>query len=255
MFRDQRTNKVVVSFRGTEGFNARDWCTDFDITCFENPIMGTIHSGFMKALGLVMGHGWPPELPAPRRGVGDTVSAILALHEETELLERLEGVYTFGQPRVGDSKFKNFMEKDVLDKYGVKYLRFVYCNDLVPRLPFDDPLTNLYTHFGTCLYFNSCYKGRIVVEEPHKNYFSCCGRPRRFLNALLELVRSLYLPLLKGGDYREGFAMIMLVRFPALILPGAADHNPLDYVNATRLGSIKVFEQAESSQKLLKQGR
>ncbi|KAK8710880.1 hypothetical protein V6N13_146189 [Hibiscus sabdariffa] len=289
MFRDQRTNKVVVSFRGTEGFNARDWCTDFDITCFENPIMGTIHSGFMKALGLVMGHGWPPELPAGKRdknfayytirdelrrrlklnretkfivtghSLGGALAilfpAILALHEETELLERLEGVYTFGQPRVGDSKFKNFMEKDVLDKYGVKYLRFVYCNDLVPRLPFDDPFTNLYTHFGTCLYFSSCYKGRILVEEPHKNYFSCCGRPRRFLNALLELMRSLYLPLLKGGDYREGLAMIMLVRFPALILPGAADHNPLDYVNATRLGSIKVFEQAESSQKLLKQGR
>ncbi|GMI67259.1 hypothetical protein like AT5G42930 [Hibiscus trionum] len=288
MFHDQRTNMLVVSFRGTEAFNVHDWCTDLDISCFENPVMGTIHGGFMKALGLVMEHGWPPQLPRGKRdknfayyaireelrrrlnlnhetkfivtghSLGGALAvllpAIMALHEETELLERLEGVYTFGQPRVGDSKFKRFMEEHVFDKYGAKYLRFVYCNDLVPRLPFDDPVTSLYTHFGTCLYFNRSYKGKILDEEPHKNYFSCCGWPRRVINAMLELMRSLYLPLSKGRDYREGLAMMVMVRLPALILPGVADHNPLDYVNATRLGSIEIFEQVESSENRLKQG-
>lgn len=197
MFYDKRVNMIVVSFRGTEAFNAYDWCTDVDISCFENPEMGKIHGGFMKALGLVMEHGWPPQLPAHKRdknlayyairdelnkrtdlneetkfivtghSLGGALAvlfpAILALHGETNLLERLEGIYTFGQPRVGDGKFKRFMEEQVLDRYGVKYLRFVYCNDLVTRLPFDDPVTFLYTHFGTCLYFNSCYKGQVIM--------------------------------------------------------------------------------------------
>ncbi|TYG43890.1 hypothetical protein ES288_D11G054900v1 [Gossypium darwinii] len=283
---DEGVNMIVVSFRGTEAFNAYDWCTDFDISCFENPEMGKIHGGFMKALGLVMENGWPPHLPADKRdknlayyairdklkeridlnketkfmvtghSLGGALAvlfpAILALHGETKLLERLEGIYTFGQPRVGDGKFKSFMEEQVLDRYGVKYLRFVYCNDLITRLPFDDPVTSLYTHFGTCLYFNSCYKGQILPEEPHKNYFETFGGTRRFLNALFELVRCLYLPWLKGGDYREGLAMILIVRFSALAFPGAADHNPLDYVNATRLGSMEVFQSAESSKKWLK---
>ncbi|XVE87120.1 hypothetical protein DITRI_Ditri18aG0090800 [Diplodiscus trichospermus] len=275
MFYDQRVNMIVVAFRGTEPFNAYDWSTDADISCFENPEMGKIHGGFMKALGLVMKNGWPREEKEGKKlayycirevlrkrleankntkflvtghSLGGALAilfpAILALHEETNLLERLIGVYTFGQPRVGDDKFKNFVENQ-FDKYGIKYLRFVYCNDLIPRLPLHYP--PLYTDFGTCIYFNSCYQGQILDDEPHKNHFSKFGWIRRRFNALLELLRSLYLPLLNGRDYREGLALILMVRFPALIFPGMADHNPLDYVNATRLGSIKIYEQVESS--------
>ncbi|XVF17683.1 hypothetical protein REPUB_Repub10bG0144800 [Reevesia pubescens] len=279
MFYDQRTNMIVVAFRGTETFNAYDWSTDMDLSCFDNQEMGKIHGGFMKALGLEMEKGWPPKLPKEKQdknlayysireelkkrleaskgtkfivtghSLGGALAilfpAILALHDETTLLERLEGIYTFGQPRVGDDKFKRFMENQ-FDKYGIKYLRFVYCNDLVPRLPIDDPVTSLYKHFGTCLYFNSCYKGQILDEEPDKNYISMFGWIRRFFNALLELLRSLYQPLLKGFEYRESLTLI-IVRFSGLLFPGMAEHNPFDYVNATRLGSIKIYEQVESS--------
>ncbi|XP_007047270.2 PREDICTED: uncharacterized protein LOC18611134 [Theobroma cacao] len=285
MFHDQRANKIVVAFRGTEPFNAYDWSTDADISCFENKEMGKVHGGFMKALGLIKEQGWPPELPAEEKGknlayysireelrrrlkankeakfivtghsLGGALAilfpAILALHEkprneEQALLNRLEGVYTFGQPRVGDFQFKTFME-DRFKKYGIKYLRFVYCNDIIPRLPLttEDLFFSLYTHFGACIYFNSSYKGQILDEEPHKNYISMFGVIRRFFNALSELLRSLYLPLLKGQEYMEGLPLILMVRFPALLCPGMADHNPQDYVNATRLGSITTFEQVE----------
>lgn len=85
-------------------------------------------------------------------------AGVLAIHND-ELLQRLEGVYTFGQPRVGDEEFGVYM-KEMMKVCDVKYHRYVYCNDMVPRLPYDDN-TFLFKHFGDCLYFNSFYKGQV----------------------------------------------------------------------------------------------
>ncbi|KAH0734104.1 hypothetical protein KY285_009811 [Solanum tuberosum] len=61
------------------------------------------------------------------------------------------------------------MEK--LKKFDVKYYRYVYCNDMVPRLPYDDK-TLFFKHFGSCLFYNSLYYGKYTEEghnkdEPH----------------------------------------------------------------------------------------
>ena len=163
MFKDTTSNPnlIVVAFRGTEPFNADQWQTDVDISWYKLQGMGRIHGGFMKALGLQKKTGWPKEITQDlgreyayytiRQKLRDELNkngkakfmltghslggalailfvAVLGLHEEAWLLERLEGVYTFGQPRVGDEKFGEFM-KEKLRVYGVKYLRYVYCND------------------------------------------------------------------------------------------------------------------------------
>ncbi|KAF2283727.1 hypothetical protein GH714_014603 [Hevea brasiliensis] len=197
MFHDKSANPdiIVVAFRGTEPFDADAWCTDFDISWYElDGYMGKIHGGFMKALGLLRNKGWPRPQECEQddpplayytirkkllqilkqndrtkyilagHSLGGALAilfvAVLAMHEETELLERLEGVYTFGQPRVGDEYFKKFMES-TLKTYNIKYLRFVYCNDVVPRMPTDDSRF-LFKHFGTCIYHNSIYKGQVL---------------------------------------------------------------------------------------------
>ncbi|KAG4962468.1 hypothetical protein JHK82_039157 [Glycine max] len=276
-------NLIVVAFRGTEPFDADQWRTDVDISWYELPNVGRIHAGFMKALGLQKNSGWPKEIDQSStsgephhfyayytireklramleaeedakfiltgHSLGGALAilfaAVLTMHEEEWLLEKLEGVYTFGQPRVGDNKFGEFM-KDKLRKYDVRYMRYVYCNDVVPRVPYDDQ-TLFFKHFGSCLYFNSLYHGQVLEEEPNKNYFSLFWVIPKILNAVWELIRGFLIPFIEGRDYIQNWFMTIF-RLVGLIIPGLPAHLPTDYVNVTRLGSLNKSLELQNSQ-------
>ncbi|URE45687.1 Lipase (class 3) [Musa troglodytarum] len=159
--------------------------------------------------------------------------AVLLFHKEEELLKRLFGVYTFGQPRVGDQQFERFME-DHLCHPKSKYFRVVYCNDLVPRLPYDNK-TFLYKHFGTCLYYDSLYVEQNVEEEPNRNYFGLRYLLSEHMNAVWELIRSLSMRYAYGTEYKENWFSICL-RIYGLLMPGVSAHSPVNYINSIRLG-------------------
>ncbi|KAG4930775.1 hypothetical protein AAZX31_17G166700 [Glycine max] len=265
-------DNYVVAFRGTEPFDADAWSTDIDISWFEIPGVGRTHAGFMKALGLLLDFNkeelrWPKEIETdenrPRvyysirdllkkclnrndkakfiltgHSLGGALAilfpAMLILHAETFLLERLEGVYTFGQPRVGDETFAKYMENQ-LKHYGIKYFRFVYCNDIVPRLPFDEDIMK-FEHFGTCLYYDRSYTCKKVQEEPNKNYFSWKALIPKKVNAFWELVRSFTIVRKYGPEYQEGWLLRFIRLVGIVLLAGLPAHSPQDYVNVTRLG-------------------
>ena len=72
--------------------------------------------------------------------------------------ERLGAVFTFGQPRVGDTAFANYMET-VLSQTGHqaqirKYFRVVFRTDVVPRLPRDDAIFQ-FKHVAPCHFYKS----------------------------------------------------------------------------------------------------
>jgi len=273
MFQDTRAqpNLIVVAFRGTHPFDPIAWQTDVDLSWFELKGVGHVHSGFMKALGLQKDKGWPKEIEKGgsnqpqfayyviRQRLRDILQnnesakfivtghslggalailfvSILAKHEDKMLLERLEGVYTFGQPRVGDKQLGEYM-KEKLNKYDVRHLRYVYCNDMVPRIPYDDETHLFYNHWAPCLYYNSCCYNGEVRDEPNKNYFALLWAIPKRVNAVWELLRSFIIPHTKGPGYKESWSM-RIVRVVGLVFPGVAAHCPQDYVNATRLGSL-----------------
>lgn len=298
-------NFILISFRGTEPFDADDWSTDFDYSWYEIPKLGKVHMGFLEALGLGnrtdaatfhsnlqvkdtkfttvseipseggLGQASDSEDPTSRgkkkvspemvemtayyavrtklksllkehknakfivtgHSLGGALAilfpTVLLLHEEEELMQKLLGIYTFGQPRVGNEQLGRYVEARVNHPVP-KYFRVVYCNDLVPRLPYDDA-TFLYKHFGVCLYYDSCYNERKVDEEPNRNFFGMRYMIPEHLNAFWELIRSSTMGYTHGPEYKEGWYSILL-RIMGLALPGISAHCPTDYVNSVRLG-------------------
>lgn len=157
---------------------------------------------------------------------------------ETEVASKLGAVYTFGQPRVGDQDFANYAGP----KLRGKYFRVVYCNDLVPRIPFDNELFS-FKHFGDCAYFNSVYDGLSLEEEPNKNYFGVGRLLTMHLNALWEVVQGLVLMPGQHGDSFKETKLSVLFRLAGLVVPGAASHSPTNYVNSVRLGPLPLKER------------
>ena len=162
----------VLSFRGTEPTSANNWLTDADVSL--RPISGgRVHSGFYTNLQAIwddvvvrvtraienqdgadldVGGSDGRKKREPLRALyitghslGGAMATLAAakIHEDAEIPPSLvKGVYTFGQPAVGDPSFGRQCER----RFGDVYHRHVYREDVVPHLP---PIsTGDYAHFG-----------------------------------------------------------------------------------------------------------
>ena len=76
--------------------------------------------------------------------------------------ERLGGVFTFGQPRVGDESFTNYMEAKLSQNIGHKrkYFRVVFRTDIVPRLPQDNFIFQ-FKHITPCHFYKSVNESEV----------------------------------------------------------------------------------------------
>ena len=141
---------AIVAFRGSEIWkrNERfdpdqmiaDFKTNIDIRLSDWIRGGRVHSGFKAALDDV----WEEMLPEIKileaRGIkiwvtGHSLGAALATLA-ADRLQYVQGLYTFGSPRVGDQEFQS--------RFQLKAFRVVNGNDIVTKMPAKNP----YHHVG-----------------------------------------------------------------------------------------------------------
>ncbi|MQM09136.1 hypothetical protein Taro_042002 [Colocasia esculenta] len=276
---------ICVAFRGTEVFDAADWITDIDLSYISmGSGRGSVHLGFMKALGLQDGEdvvkGFPKEPPAEEDGkplayyairkqltelaqkhpkarilvtghsLGGALAALfpalLAYHDEKAILEKLM-VIPHAQPRVGDKTFSKYMMKSI----GHRYLRTVYRYDIVPRVPPTSRFLNVFAHFGTCVYYTKWNAYEEVETVPNWNYFNPIYNARMYRAAWEDLFLAFYL--------REGIASVVY-RFVVGMLvpifgPGIVCHSPRNYLNGAehvnKDDKKKTTEEKSSKEKAL----
>lgn len=157
---------VIVAFRGTEPSQLRDWVTDAQAALTAGAA-GRVHRGFHRALDnawrevrgaitAIQNKGQSLWFTGHSLGAALATLAVASLRLESD--KAVHGLYTFGQPRVGDREFELRFNMD----FKAQCFRFVNNNDIVTRVPLR---VMGYSHVGTFLYFDA--KGQVSADRGH----------------------------------------------------------------------------------------
>lgn len=150
----------VLAFRGTEPSNLRDWWTDLKFVNTEFRF-GKVHMGFNEALqhvGSEIERLRLPNLDRPIYVTGHSLGAAIAtlwVANQYDHPNRIAGLYTFGSPRVGTSKFARTFDSLFKDRTW----RFQNKIDIATRVP------KTARHVGHLLYFDTY--GKLHVDASY----------------------------------------------------------------------------------------
>ena len=227
---------AVAAFRGTETGLRRndpdfrhifiDLLTDarFRLVPFDGGA-GQVHRGFLaayesvdarlRAVLAVLDAGLPVWFTGHSLGAAlATVAAFRA--------ERVQGLYTYGSPRVGDVAFAQAFSRKFAAMGGDRHFRFVHDNDVVTVVP----PNGLYRHVGSLRHISS---GGRVSEDP--TALALLSDTFRDLGE--KALALLHIPF---GDRRRREAKLL-----DLFVEGIIDHVPTFY--ATHIWNAYAEEQ------------
>ena len=190
---------AVVAFRGSEaklrdgdsnvGHIFADWMANFNFAPEPWEQGGKVHRGFKGALDEVWDELEEHILYLQKNNrkiwmTGHSLGAALATLA-ADRYGNVQGLYTYGSPRVGDQNFK--------EDFNVNAYRFVNNNDIVTKVP----PASMYVHVGELKYIDS--KGTIhdntnrregytdEIQGQFKNIFNAIGQTRKgFTEKMLE---------------------------------------------------------------------
>ncbi len=157
---------IILTFRGTELTVLRDWFVDGKDELIPSVEKGHIHRGFNEALGfiwndlfkslsdLINGADNNLKLWITGHSLGGAL-AVLAVDRLTAQHMDVQGLYTYGQPRVGDQDFVNNFN----EKMGGLAFRFVNDGDIVPQVPYPPG----YAHADAEAFFDN--KGTLYTSD------------------------------------------------------------------------------------------
>lgn len=181
------TDKIVVlAFRGTQIDKYKDLLSDADMSLVKG-YGGKVHKGFKQAYQLVRSqienklkvhNAAAKTLWITGHSLGGAL-AVLAAYDLHGKGYKVNGIYTMGQPRVGDGASVNAFEK----YFKNRCFRFVARDDKVPEMP----LTEFgYAHVRQAIYIAS--RNRLTLHY------------RRSKNVINELVAMEQAPTAHSSD-------------------------------------------------------
>ena len=158
----RRNHVGVLCFRGTEPSNVINFLTDANVNVKQFLTMGRVHGAFHRNVRAI----WDDIADHIWRAINDTddgnqlhalyitghslgaamavIAAAIIFGDERFASWRplVRGVYTYGQPMVGDPEFAESCDA----RFGKLVFRHIYDHDLVPRMP--PWTTGPFRHFG-----------------------------------------------------------------------------------------------------------
>jgi len=146
----RQKNDLIISFRGTKG--KADWLRNLKLRTVNDGGFGHVHRGFYEAYDVVKdGIRDAVQMAGTSRVflTGHSLGGAIAMIAAADLSvigydDKINSIYTFGQPRTGKPDFRTYYNSMFKDKT----FRFVYNDDIVPRLPPG------YKHCGGALCFD-----------------------------------------------------------------------------------------------------
>lgn len=145
---------LILAFRGTQPDKVKDWLYDLDAHQVNGPV-GKVHEGFLCALHYIWIDLWNTlqrergmrNLWITGHSLGGALAVLATAKLRFEKAQPISGLYTYGQPRVGDFEFSSRFDQG----FGANTFRFVNFQDIVPRVPLR---AMNYYDLGTFQYFN-----------------------------------------------------------------------------------------------------
>ena len=161
---------LIVVFRGTD--EKEDWLSNANVYP-HRMAEGDMHSGFGSAYATLRCQLWreiektePKHIWVTGHSLGGAMALVCAYDLEVYRGRRIDGVITFGQPRIGNQELATNLQK----RLGDHYVRFVNESDPFPLIP------RSFDHCGLFLRFvddvvekSSDYCRMVAMSEPKDN--------------------------------------------------------------------------------------
>jgi triacylglycerol lipase len=173
-------DSIIVAFRGTRPDQLSDWMTDFNINQRQfDPVNvpgACVHNGFYTGLVgvwdtlydcIVKCQTDAQTVWITGHSLGGALAVLCCAFLTFIKREPVNGLYTFGQPRVGDINFCTICDAH----FGNVHFRFVNNEDIVTRVPpriiLAPPM--MYGHSGAVRFFDA--SGALHADEHWWNEF------------------------------------------------------------------------------------
>ncbi|KAI9474150.1 MAG: class 3-domain-containing protein [Benjaminiella poitrasii] len=156
-------------------------------------------------------------------GALGTIFLAKMLQTKSPLLEHFAGLYTYGQPKIGDAEFSKVFSPRMTSKI----FHHVYNNDIIPRIL---NIWDYNTPPGSLVYIDSAFNITIYPPNPYTNE-PVPVRPISFLHLSGLLNRYVIRRMPKENRIRILFRIL----FPFFL----NDHFPCDYSESLRHGHVQ----------------